>query len=148
MKWKDVFVIRMCVVVSLVVSLISIISIANRFDGCWILLCKCTNSGGNSNRSWRIRNWRRYCDGSLCCMRSGWILIIAVCIVISFIFCKIVICRVLIRNSSWWWRYWCVIIVKRLSSTIYRVLFCLRRNSFCYWYSYCVLAYYLIINVR
>lgn len=32
---------------------------------------QCTNSGGNSNRSWRIRNWRRYCDGPPCCMRSG-----------------------------------------------------------------------------
>lgn len=28
-------------------------------------------SGGNSNRSWRIRSWRRYCDGPPCCMRSG-----------------------------------------------------------------------------
>lgn len=148
MKWKDVFVIRMCVVVLLVVLLISIILIVNRFDGCWILLCKCMNSGGNSNWSWCICNWRCYCDGLLCCMRLGWILIIVVCIVILFIFCKIVICWVLIRNSSWWWWYWCVIIVKWLSLMIYCVLFCLRRNSFCYWYSYCVLVYYLIINVR
>ncbi|XPE25363.1 hypothetical protein ACNKHM_20855 [Shigella sonnei] len=43
----------------------------NRPDGCWIPLCKCTNSGGNSNRSWRIHNSRRYCDGPPCRMRSG-----------------------------------------------------------------------------
>ncbi|XPE42512.1 hypothetical protein ACNKHV_15745 [Shigella flexneri] len=29
---------------------------SGRPDGCWIPLSKCTNSGGNSNRSWRIRN--------------------------------------------------------------------------------------------